>query len=176
MARMARQTRLSGLSASDPASSRRSGSVKGNKARHGIASDAARSAARTAWSTESRCTSGIDSTGARTCVPSTMNRGQIRSSAVSTFSRIMRRDHSLLRLRRGRPTRSSRSPFTSAGANRLRSRGRPNLIAMKGLLTPLCFIPSQAGLPLAAMPRFSANGQPLTRCQSARIDRAVERI
>ena len=35
-------------------------------------------------------------------VPSTRNSGQIRSSAVSTCSRTMRRAHSARRLRRGR--------------------------------------------------------------------------
>ena len=66
----------------------------------GMVSFAARSAARTMSSTESRSTPGIEATGARR--PSVTNSGQIRSSVESTLSRTMRRAHSLRRLRRGR--------------------------------------------------------------------------
>ena len=62
----------------------------------GIVSLAARSASRTTWSTLSRCTPGIDGTGCRAFSPSITNSGQIRSSAVSTCSRTMRRAQSLL--------------------------------------------------------------------------------
>ena len=68
----------------------------------GMLSFAARSASRTAWSTVSRSTPGIEATGVRVLWPSTTNSGQIRSSVVSTFSRTSRRAHSALRLRRGR--------------------------------------------------------------------------
>src|SRR5256885_6819333 len=57
-------------------------------------------------------------------------------SAVRTFSRTIRRVHSVLRLRRGRLARSSRpaylgGTFASTGARRA-SIGRPYLIAMTG--------------------------------------------
>ena len=84
---------------------------------------AARSAARTASSTESRSTPGIESTGARTFEPSTRNSGQIRSSVVSTFSRTMRRAHSARRLRRGRIARSSRSAGLVSFASSFSGRG-----------------------------------------------------
>ena len=71
------------------------------------------------------------------CVsPSMRNSGQIRSSAVSTFSRTMRRAHSDLRLRRWRVVRSSGGApfpgdFASTGENRtVGSSGRPNFMAM----------------------------------------------
>ena len=67
-----------------------------------MSSSAARTASRTASSTESRSTPGIEATGTRVFLPSTTNSGQIRSSVVSTFSRTMRRAHSDLRLRRMR--------------------------------------------------------------------------
>ena len=73
----------------------------------GMLSFTARSASRTAWSTVSRSTPGIEATGVRVLWPSTTNSGQIRSSVVSTFSRTSRRAHSALRLRRGRIARSS---------------------------------------------------------------------
>src|SRR5947209_3129335 len=94
-------------------------------------SSAARTASRTAWSTESRATPGIEATGTRTFAPSTMNSGQIRSSVVSTFSRTMRRAHSDLRLRRMRVVSSSGSVRgrASTGCKRA-SIGRPYLIAM----------------------------------------------
>ena len=134
MARIDWHTRLSGLSASLPFSSRRPGSVYGKIAMQGMVSFAARSAARTMSSTESRSTPGIEATGARR--PSLTNSGQIRSSVESTLSRTMRRAHSLRRLRRGRVARSSAGvalPGASTGVNRTRlSIGRPYLIAMVG--------------------------------------------
>ena len=102
---------------------------------------AARSAARTASSTDKRSTSGIESTGARIPVPSTRNNGQIRSSVVSTFSRTNRRAQSARRLRRGRLVSSSAvavfaavSAAGSAGAGAKRaSIGRPYFRAMESL-------------------------------------------
>ena len=67
-----------------------------------MASSAARSASRTASSIDSRSMPGMESIATRFFEPSTRNSGQIRSSAVSTFSRTIRRAHSALRLRRGR--------------------------------------------------------------------------
>src|SRR2546423_13865741 len=70
----------------------------------------------------------------RRFAPSTMNSGQIRSSAVSTFSRTMRRAHSDLRLRRMRVARSSGVACAVASAWTARKRGsigRPYLIAMR---------------------------------------------
>src|SRR5664280_246007 len=61
---------------------------------------AARSASRTAWSTVSRSTPGIEGTGPRALSPSMTNSGQIRSPVVSWFSRTMRRAQSLRRNRR----------------------------------------------------------------------------
>src|SRR5580692_11242984 len=100
-----------------------------------MVSFAARSAARTASSTERRSTSGMESTGARTLLPSTRNSGQIRSSVVSAFLSTRRRLHSARRLRRGRIAKSSRSAGFSAstGARRFLSSGRPNLIAINAL-------------------------------------------
>ena len=72
----------------------------------GCSSFTARSASRTAWSTLSRSTPGIEATAVRVLWPSTTNSGQIRSSVVRTFSRTSRRAHSALRLRRGRTARS----------------------------------------------------------------------
>src|SRR5580704_6775107 len=74
----------------------------------------------------------MESTGARTLLPSTRNSGQIRSPVVSTVSRTRRRVHSARRLRRGRIAKSSRSAGFSAstGARRFLSSGRPNLIAI----------------------------------------------
>src|SRR4051812_26579707 len=63
-----------------------------------------------------------------------MNSGQIRSSAVSTFSRTMRRAHSDLRLRRRRVASSSGVGGAGASgwtARRRGSIGRPYLIAMR---------------------------------------------
>ena len=130
-ARTALQTRLSGLVASVPASSRSDGSVNGNSAMQGMSSFTARSAERTTWSTLSRSTPGIEPTGARLFSPSITNIGQIRSLVVSTFSRISRRAHSDLRLRRGRTARSSEGleRRSGRGASRI-SIGRPNLIAI----------------------------------------------
>src|SRR5262249_47868087 len=94
---------------------------------------AARSAARTAWSIESRSTSGMEATGVRTLVPSTTKSGQMRSSVVSTCSRTRRRTHSERRFLRGRIARSRRCSLgasRSAGQGRVRSSGRPNLIAI----------------------------------------------
>jgi hypothetical protein len=96
---------------------------------------AARSASRTAWSTVSRSTPGMEGTGTRALSPSMTNSGQIRSSVVSWFSRTMRRAQSLRRLRRRRVGRSRRSLSAAAsctmGVKRVRaSMGRPNLIAM----------------------------------------------
>src|SRR6478609_4853967 len=137
IAPMARQTRLSGLSASLPVSSRRLGSVYGKSAMQGMARRAARSASRTAWSIDSRSTPGIEGTGMRVFSPSITNKGQIRSSALSTCSRTMRRAHSLPRLRRIRVGMSSLSGAAgpvSIGVNRVRfSIGRPNLIAIAAL-------------------------------------------
>src|SRR5215212_1024523 len=80
---------------------------------------------------------GIEATDTRTFVPATTNSGQIRSSAVSAFSRTMRRAHSDLRLRRMRVVRSSGSLRAGASAARrnctVLSIGRPYLIAI-GLL------------------------------------------
>ena len=70
----------------------------------------ARSASRTASSTVSRSTPGMEATGSRRRRPSIRKSGQIRSSAVSTFSRTSRRDHSALRLRRGRWVREGARP------------------------------------------------------------------
>ena len=53
-------------------------------------------------STVRRSTPGMEGTGTRVLAPSTMNIGQIRSSAVSTLSRTMRRAQSLRRMRRRR--------------------------------------------------------------------------
>ena len=106
----------------------------------GMVNLAARSASRTTWSTESRSTPGIDGTAARAFSPSITNSGQIRSSVVSTFSRTMRRAHSLRRLRRMRVVRSSGLRATSpesrsrpAQSRSCASIGRPNLIAMGAL-------------------------------------------
>src|SRR5437764_1037037 len=71
-----------------------------------------------------------------------MNSGQIRSSAVSTFSRTMRRAHSDLRLRRKRVVSSSGCVRAGASASTARKRGsigRPYLIAM-GLLRNAIFL------------------------------------
>ena len=99
----------------------------------GMVSLAARSASRTTSSTVRRSTPGIEATGARR--PSATNSGQIRSSVVSTFSRTMRRAHSVRRLRRSRVVRSSdgaASALASAGTTRTRdSIGRPYLMAMR---------------------------------------------
>ena len=71
-------------------------------------SRSARKASPTAWSTERRSTPGIEATLSRRLSPSTRKIGQIRSLVVSTFSRMRRRVHSALRLRRGRWTRLRR--------------------------------------------------------------------
>src|SRR3954447_12639797 len=78
---------------------------------------------------------GIEATGTRVFFPATTNSGQIKSSAVSTFSRTMRRAHSDLRLRRIRVVRSS--DVVCAGASTRcgqapASIGRPYLMAMVG--------------------------------------------
>src|SRR5260221_83263 len=128
----ARHTMLSGLPASLPPSSRRFGSVYGNSARQGIASAAARSASRTASSTDSRSTLGMEATGTRVFTPSTRNSGQIRSYVLSSCSRTRRRDHSALRLRRGRLERARpglRSIFGLTGGGRA-SIARPYLWAI----------------------------------------------
>src|SRR5258707_10057932 len=121
MGLVARHPKLSGWTASLPPWSRRFGSVYGNSARQGIASAAARSASRTASSTDSRSTPGIEATGTRVFTPSTRNSGQIRSYVLSSCSRTRRRDHSALRLRRGRLERSRpglRSIFGLTGGRR----------------------------------------------------------
>ena len=73
-------------------------------------------------------------TGCALASPSMTNSGQIRSSAVSTFSRTIRRAHSALRLRRMRTVRSSgvaAGASASTGAKRARdSIGRPYLMAI----------------------------------------------
>src|SRR3954453_5345888 len=79
---------------------------------------------------------GIEATGTRVFFPATTNSGQIKSSAVSTFSRTMRRAHSDLRLRRMRVVRS-RDGALAAGASTRRGQapasiGRPYLIAIVG--------------------------------------------
>src|SRR5207248_4022086 len=56
----------------------------------------------------------IEGTGMRVRDPSTTKSGQIRSSAVSTFSRTMRRIHSAFRLRRGRLVRCRRAALVAA--------------------------------------------------------------
>ena len=101
----------------------------------GMFSFAARTASRAISLTDSRSTPGIEGTGLRASVPSITNNGQIRSSVVRTFSRTMRRAHSLRRFRRMRTDRSScahlAAEFASTGVNRVRlSIGRPNLIAI----------------------------------------------
>ena len=118
----------------------------------GWSAAAARSASRTTSSTVSRSTPGIEATGARR--PSATNSGQIRSLVVSTFSRTMRRAHSVRRLRRRRVVRSSDgagSVRPSAGTTRTRdSIGRPYLIAMiAGSSMRTCFILSGPHLPAA---------------------------
>ena len=55
----------------------------------GIVSFAARSAARTASSIESRSTSGIETTGARIFVPSTTNNGKPWTLTVKVFGGAM---------------------------------------------------------------------------------------
>src|ERR1700730_7191057 len=73
----------------------------------GIFSFIARSASRSASSTDRRSMPGMEAIGSRVFVPSQMKSGQIKSSVVSAFSRTNRRDHSALRLRRGRILRSN---------------------------------------------------------------------
>ena len=92
-----------------------------------------------------------------TLVPSTRNSGQIRSSVVSTFSRTMRRVQSARRLRRGRIGRSRFSAgfSVSTGVRRLRSSGRPNLIAIEVLLRAP-FYPFRPEPPLLRHCRISA--------------------
>ncbi len=65
------------------------------------------SASRTATSTENRSTPGIEAMCSVLPMPSTKKIGQIRSLTLSSCSRTKRRDHSALRLRRGRTARSS---------------------------------------------------------------------
>ena len=101
-ARVARQTRLSGLVASRPSSVRLSGSVYGNSAIAGIPSASASSAAATTRSTVMRSTPGIDAMGRRLLRPSITNSGQIRSAGDRVFSATRRRDHADWRMRRGR--------------------------------------------------------------------------
>src|SRR5215831_19923485 len=100
-----------------------------------MASSAARSASRTASSTERRSTPGIESTGTRVFDPSVRNNGQIRSYVVKACSRTSRRAHSALRLRRGRLARSRpglRLILAATGARRA-SMGRPYLMAIVAL-------------------------------------------
>src|SRR5262249_41816522 len=121
-----------------------------------MASSAARSASRTASSTESRSTPGIDSTGARVFDPSMRNSGQIRSCAVKACSRTRRRAHSALRLRRGRLARSSRGLrliLASTGASRA-SIGRPYLMAIGALRMKTALFSASATGPLAGEPSF----------------------
>src|SRR5262249_5903346 len=100
----------------------------------GMRSLAPRTASRTASSIDTRSTPGMEETGTRLRSPSTRNNGQIRSSAVNTCSRTIRRTRSDCRLRRGRAVRSSRADANwsaSVGEKRtVASSGRPNLIAM----------------------------------------------
>ena len=74
---------------------------------------------------------------ARGLAPSMTNSGQIRSSVVSTFSRTMRRAHSVRRLRRGRVVEIERRRgrrLASTGTTRTRaSIGRPYLMAIDAL-------------------------------------------
>ena len=135
MARMARQTRLSGLSASVPSSSRRAGIGIGKQREAGNGQlgrplgGAHRLVDRQPLDARHRGDRRADS------LPSTRNSGQIRSSVVSTCSRTMRRAHSARRLRRGRIAQIERARagcFGLAPARaRLRSSGRPNLIAIE---------------------------------------------
>src|SRR5262245_11237469 len=182
---MARHTRLSGLSASLPPASRRPGSVYGNSATQGIFSAMARAAARTAWSTESRSTPGMESTGILWPVPSTRNSGQIRSSTVSMCSRTIRRAQSARRLRRGRVARSSwvsvagrpaSGRSASTGASRtFGSIGRPYLIAMRPSVEPdllTCSLRTQPGARgLLGGSRFPRGGP-----QLAVIGEAFQRV
>ena len=152
---MARHTKLSGLTASLPASSRCFGSVYGNSARQGIARAAARSASRTASSTDSRSTPGMESTGTRVFTPSTRNRGQIRSCVLSSCSRTRRRAHSALRLRRGRLARSRPGLRLISGSTGVRraSMARPYLMAI-------------ALLPDEKRPFLAAPPSPCQRCRT----------
>src|SRR6478609_7397037 len=130
IARAARQTRLSGLTASEPTGSRRAGSVYGKSATAGMPSFAARSAARTASSSERRSTPGIEAIPCRTRSPSIRNSGQIRSSTVRVVSRTRRRDQSARRLRRiRRPPRiaSMSGSVVRSAEKRERSLVMPNL-------------------------------------------------
>jgi hypothetical protein len=65
-----------------------------------------------------RSTPGMEPTGWRPLAPSTMKIGQIRSFAVSTFSRTSRLDHSALRLRRGRWDRLREDRWASSDEGR----------------------------------------------------------
>src|SRR5262245_43071770 len=145
----------------------------------------ARAAARTAWSTESRSTPGMESTGILWPVPSTRNSGQIRSSAVSTCSRTIRRAQSARRLRRGRVARSSwvsvagrpasgRSAATGASRT-FSSVGRPYLIAMRPSVEPdllTCSQQTQPGARSLVGRRRLPRGGP----QLAVIGEALERV
>ena len=70
------------------------------------------------------------------CLPSTTKSGQIRSSVVSTFSRTMRRAHSVRRLRRGRVVQVERVVLAAGSPRPAQTRasgsrcGRPYLMAM----------------------------------------------
>src|SRR5215510_3489981 len=149
----------------------------------------ARAAARTAWSTESRSTPGMDSTGILWPVPSTRNSGQIRSLAVSTCSRTKRRAQSARRLRRGRVARSSWASVAgcpaglsasgrsaSTGASRtFGSIGRPYLIAMRPSVEPdllTCSQQTQPGARSLVGRRRLPRGGP----QLAVIGEALERV
>jgi len=75
--------------------------VTGNSAIAGMRSACACSATRNSSSMPRRSTPGIDAMAARPGNSCT-NTGRIRSSAVSTVSRISRREKSSWRMRRGR--------------------------------------------------------------------------
>ena len=166
MARVARQTRLSaieGFAAGLVAQLR----IRIGKERNAGDSElGARSASRTASSTERRSTPGMAATGTRVLDPSTRNSGQIRSSVVSTFSRTSRRVHSALRLRRGRLVRSSRAlALFSTGAMRA-SIGRPYLIAMSTPVLLACGAQLEYIRRLAVA--FLQVGYILRRCKAGR--------
>ena len=121
IARIAWQTRLSGLSASLPVFVAQAGIGVGKQREAGDVELGG--ALRLAHRLVDREPLDARHRGDRRracCVPSTMNSGQIRSSVVSTFSRTMRRVHSDLRLRRMRVVSSSGAARASASTGRRR--------------------------------------------------------
>ena len=116
MARMARQTRFSGLNASLPSlvaqlrvgvgEQRDAGDAEGRRARLAHHVSRRSGGRRRASRRPARAR------------PSATNIGQIRSSVVSTFSRTSRRDHLVRRLRRMRVARSSEGAGPVLGLGR----------------------------------------------------------